>query len=242
MRGDLATFARSYAIRRNRAAWLLGAGASAMSGIETAAGLTFQFKVELYCSAHGIAVQDFDASDPGVRARVEAYFDGRNGMPPKGHPDEYAAAFAAVYPSATVRADFINDRVAAARPNFGHYTLAALMAVDLVRVVFTTNFDDLPEQAARALLDSSLVDPRRPVTVAELYSAPVALRALKNEALPLIAKLHGDFRADRLMNIASELREQDADMRAALVESCRRFGLVVVGYSGGDQSVMAVLC
>src|SRR6266508_121895 len=118
VRGDLATFARSYAIRRNRAAWLLGAGASAMSGIETAAGLTFQFKVELYCSAHGIAVQDFDASDPGVRARVEAYFDGRNGMPPKGHPDEYAVAFASVYPSAADRADFIADQVRAARPNF----------------------------------------------------------------------------------------------------------------------------
>src|SRR6266545_264501 len=100
VRGDLATFARSYAIRRNRAAWLLGAGASAMSGIPTAAVLTFQFKVELYCSAHGIAVQELDSSDPGVRARVEAYFDGRNGMPPKGHPDEYAVAFAAMYPSA----------------------------------------------------------------------------------------------------------------------------------------------
>jgi len=83
VRGDLAVFARSYAIRRNRAAWLLGAGASAMSGIQTAAALTFQFKVELYCSAHGLAVQEFDSSDPAVRARVEAYFDGRNGMPPR---------------------------------------------------------------------------------------------------------------------------------------------------------------
>jgi len=197
--------------------------------------------VELYCSAQGIAVQELDSSDPRVRVRVEAYFDGRNGMPPKGHPDEYAVAFASVYPSAADRADFIADQVRAARPNFGHHTLAALMAVDLVRIVFTTNFDDLPEQAARALLDSHLVDPRRPVTVADLYSAPVALRALKNEAWPLIAKLHGDFRADRLMNIKSELQDQDADMRTALVESCRRFGLIVAGYSGRDQSVMAVL-
>jgi len=241
VRGDLATFARSYAIRRNRAAWLLGAGASAMSGIPTAAVLSFRFKVELYCSAHGIAVQELDSSDPGVRARVEAYFDGRNGMPPKGHPDEYAVAFAAMYPSAADRSDFIARLVAAARPNFGHHTLAALMAVDLVRVIFTTNFDDLPEQAVRTLLDSPLVDPRRPVTVADLYNAPVALRALQNESWPLIAKLHGDFRADRLMNIPGELREQDAHMRTALVESCRRFGLVVVGYSGRDESVMAVL-
>jgi SIR2-like domain len=212
-----------------------------MSNIPTAAALIFRFKVELYCSAHGIAVQEFDSSDPSVRALVEAHFDGRNGMPPKGHPDEYAVAFAAAYPSAAVRNDFIHEQVAAARPNFGHYTLAALMAVDLVRVVFSTNFDDLPEQAARALLDSPLVNPRRPVTVAELYSAPVALQALKNEAWPLIAKLHGDFRSERLMNIPSELREQDDDMRTALLESCRRFGLIVIGYSGRDRSVMTVL-
>jgi hypothetical protein len=212
-----------------------------MSDVKTAAALIFQFKVELYCSTHGIAVQEFDSSDPAVRTLVEGYFDGRNGMPPKGHPDEYAVAFEMAYPSASARADFIHKLVATARPNFGHWTLAALMAADLVRVVFSTNFDDLPEQAARALLDSALVDPRRPVTVADLYRAPVARQALKNEAWPLIAKLHGDFQAERLKNIRSELQEQDADMRAALLESCRRSGLIVAGYSGRDESVMAVL-
>lgn len=241
VRGDLDTLARSYAIRRTRAAWLLGAGASAMSKVRTAAALIFQFKVELYCSEHGIAVQEFDSSDPAIRALVEGYFDNRNGLPPKGHPDEYAVAFEMAYPSAAVRADFIHKEVATARPNFGHYTLAALMAVDLVRVVFSTNFDDLPEQAARALLDSRLVNPRRPVTVADLHRARVALQALQNEAWPLIAKLHGDFRSERLKNIPSELQEQDAEICAALVESCRRFGLIVAGYSGRDESVITVL-
>jgi hypothetical protein len=37
------------------------------------------------------------------------------------------------------------------------------------------------------------------------------------------------------------LREQESELKRALVESCRRFGLVVVGYSGRDHSVMEAL-
>jgi hypothetical protein len=53
--------------------------------------------------------------------------------------------------------------------------------------------------------------------------------------------VHGDFRSRRLKNTSDELRHQDVRLRQILVDSCRRFGLVVAGYSGRDDSVMGAL-
>ena len=57
----------------------------------------------------------------------------------------------------------------------------------------------------------------------------------------MLGKLHGDFRSRRLKNTSDELREQDAKLRQALVTACGRYGLVVAGYSGRDDSVMRAL-
>lgn len=54
-------------------------------------------------------------------------------------------------------------------------------------------------------------------------------------------KLHGDFRSRRLKNTADELREQDARLRELLVSASGRSGLIVVGYSGRDDSIMDAL-
>jgi hypothetical protein len=58
---------------------------------------------------------------------------------------------------------------------------------------------------------------------------------------PVEVKLHGDFRSRRLKNTSDELRHQDVRLRQLLVDSCRRHGLVVAGYSGRDVSVMDAL-
>ncbi|MFC6627904.1 SIR2 family protein [Sphingomonas yabuuchiae] len=58
---------------------------------------------------------------------------------------------------------------------------------------------------------------------------------------PIEVKLHGDFRSRRLKNTPDELRQQDAQLREVLVDSCRRSGLVVGGYSGRDASIMDAL-
>jgi hypothetical protein len=57
----------------------------------------------------------------------------------------------------------------------------------------------------------------------------------------LIAKLHGDYQSVNLKNTDAELKSQDAQMRSVLTGACQRFGLVVVGYSGRDGSVMEAL-
>src|ERR1035441_9515736 len=87
--GDLGTLARAIGVQGAHLAWLIGAGASAMSGIPTAGQLIVRFKHQLYCDAHGLDVQDVDPTDRRTRGLIEDYFDGANGLPACGDTDEY---------------------------------------------------------------------------------------------------------------------------------------------------------
>ncbi|WP_246694251.1 SIR2 family protein [Mesorhizobium sp. M2E.F.Ca.ET.209.01.1.1] len=115
------------------------------------------------------------------------------------------------------------------------------MAAGKVDCVFTTNFDPLIEESAlsaNAILQ--VADQNRP-TVAAIDSANRAMRCLNESDWPLVAKLHGDYQSIAIKNTGSELEEQDAQMRRVLVEAGKRFGMVIVGYSGRDASIMEAL-
>jgi hypothetical protein len=61
----------------------------------------------------------------------------------------------------------------------------------------------------------------------------IAIATLMRAKLTQIeVKIHGDFRSRQLKNTLDELRLQDEKLRQILVDSCRRFGLIVVEYSG----------
>jgi hypothetical protein len=77
--------------------------------------------------------------------------------------------------------------------------------------------------------------------VSSIDSSAVAIRALNDGSWPLLGKLHGDFQSVALKNTTEELKAQESALRAALIESCKRFGLIVAGYSGRDESVMKAL-
>ncbi|MDA8385159.1 MAG: SIR2 family protein [Actinomycetota bacterium] len=239
--GDVNQLARVVDVQGAQLAWFLGAGASAMSDIPTAGALILRFKQELYCAAHQLDVQDINPGDPRTRALIEGYFDGRNGLPPLGDPEEYSVAFETAYPSPDLRADLIADLCRGRGPNYGHYLLAALMAAGRLHVVFSTNFDDLVEAGAHSLFELAGVTPRPSLAVAGLGEPELASRALQKSSFPLVAKLHGDFRSVRLKNSVAELAVQDVEMRHVLRSALGRFGLVVAGYSGRDRSVMEVL-
>jgi len=67
------------------------------------------------------------------------------------------------------------------------------------------------------------------------------MRSLSESDWPLVAKLHGDYQSIAIKNTGLELEKQDEDMRHVLVEASKRFGMVFVGYSGRDASVMDAL-
>jgi hypothetical protein len=199
------------------------------------------FKAKIFCSHNNISRREIDAGDQVWVDRMDDFFRRTSVLPPDGDPNEYAAAFEMVYPQERHRRQYIEDAVRKGTPCYGHKVLGALMAARKVDCVFTTNFDPLIEDtvlAANALLQAA--EQTRP-TVAAIDSGERAMRCLKESGWPLVAKLHGDYQSVRIKNTGSELEKQDETMRHVLVEASQRFGMVFVGYSGRDQSVMEAL-
>jgi NAD-dependent SIR2 family protein deacetylase len=217
--------------------WLLGAGASAESGIPTAWDMIWEFKQQLYVSQKRISPKAVaDLSNPAVRNLLQSFVDSLERFPSVGSPEEYAALFEASYPNENDRRTYIAAKLSGAKPSYGHIALATLMKADRARIVWTTNFDPLVADACAKVYDGT----GYLTTVA--LDAPDLARDLFNGARwPAEIKLHGDFRSRRLKNTGDELRQQDARLRDLLVDACHRSGLIVVGYSGRDDSIMDTL-
>jgi|TARA_B100000378_G_scaffold227166_2_gene191397 hypothetical protein len=236
-----AQFATAFALRPNLVGWFLGAGASAASGIPTGYAMIRDFKAQIFCRETNLSRREIDTVDPMWIERIDAYFRQSAILPPDGDPTEYAAAFEAVYPEPRHRRQYIDDAISKGTPCFGHKVLASLIAAGMIDCVFTTNFDPLVEDAtvtANARLP--VADQVRP-TVAAIDSADRAMRCLNESDWPLVAKLHGDYQSIAIKNTGSELEAQDERMRHVLVEASKRYGMMFVGYSGRDASIMEAL-
>lgn len=199
------------------------------------------FKTEIFCRENNLVPREIDTGDPVWLERIDRFFRQTSILPPDGHPDEYAAAFEAVHPQPRHRRQYIADAVAKGTPCFGHRVLGSLVATRKVNCVFTTNFDPLVEEATAAANALLAVEEWSRPTVAGIDSSDRALRCLNESDWPLIAKLHGDYGSVAIKNTGEELQQQDKNMRHVLVEAGQRFGLVFVGYSGRDASVIEAL-
>jgi len=170
-----------------------------------------------------------------TQARIQSYCDSR-GWPEIGSAEEYSFYFEKAFPQEGDRRRYIDELTSTGAPTYGHVALAALMITGKVNAVWTTNFDRILEHAFAGMPEGGAR-----VDVATTDSAHLARQALTEGKRPLVAKLHGDFSSRHLKNTSGELREQDEELRGALVDACRTRGLAVIGYSGRDASVMATL-
>lgn len=229
-----------FCLRPTQYAWFLGAGASAAAGIPTGYAMITDFKKRIFCELSGAKLKEVDADDPLWIDRIEAFLASRSVLPPRNDPTEYAAAFEAIYATPDDRRNYIASAVEKGTPSYAHRVLASLVTTRKVPCVFTTNFDNLVETAA--MLTDQLVPAaeRANMTVAGIDNAARATLAL-GESRPLLAKIHGDYQSVHIKNTNEELRHQDVQMRLVLTGACARYGLVIVGYSGRDTSVMEAL-
>lgn len=217
--------------------WLLGAGASASAGVPTANDLIWEFKQQLYVSQKRVSPHTVsDLSNETIRTMIQAHIDGSGRFPQQGAPDEYSSLFEAAYPSEADRRTYIDAKIKGGKPSYGHYALATLMRAQLLRIVWTTNFDTLVADACAKVFDTTAV-----LSSIDLDAPAIAEDLIKEERWPIEIKLHGDFRSRKLKNIEDELRHQDSKLRKTLIDSCHSYGLVVAGYSGRDESIMSSL-
>ena len=216
-------------------AWFLGAGASRAAGLPTAADIIWDIKRRHYAREENRRVARHDLQNTAVKERIQSFFDSR-GFPALGAPDEYAAYFERVFGEDRerqrryLRAILSEDQ---ASLTVGNRVFGAMIAAGFTRVAFTTNFDTVVEKAVAEVGHQTL-------SPYHLEGARAANAALNNEEFPLYCKLHGDYRYDSLKNLPADLRTQNDDLSRCLVNAAGRFGFVVAGYSGRDDSVMRV--
>lgn len=215
--------------------WFLGAGASRMSGLPTATDIIWDLKRRYYCREENQDVSRQDMQLPAVTARIQAFMDSR-GFPPMWADDEYTTYFEKIFGTdrerqrGYLRGILAEDKV---RLTAGNRVMGALLASGLTRMVFTTNFDSVVERAVAEVSGRS-------ISAFHLEGSMAANQALANEEWPIYCKLHGDFRYDSVKNLSADLAQQDAVLAECMLTSAGRFGFIVAGYSGRDESVMSL--
>ncbi len=217
--------------------WLLGAGVSAAAGIQTAWDMIWRFKRELYVTQRKASRRLVeDLSSAAVCALLDTFVGESDTLPKPGTPEEYSALFEATYPQEQDRRTYIDHMIRGMKPTQGHLALAVLLRAAHSNIVWTTNFDHLLADACARIFETTAA-----LNSASLDGSVLAGEFISEQQWPIEIKLHGDFRSRRLKNTSEELRHQDAQFRRQLVDACRRFGLIVAGYSGRDESVMDAL-
>lgn len=218
-----------------RIMWFLGAGASRAAGLPTASDIIWDLKRRYCCLQENHDPQAHNVNNQVVRAKLQDYMDGR-GFPAYGSPEEYAFYFALMFgDDHAAQQGYIADQLSSDKItlNIGNRALAALLAADLSRIVFTVNFDEVVERAYAFVTGKNLA-------AFHLEGAYAALDALNAEQFPLYAKLHGDFRFRSIKNLPDDLAKNDAEIQRCLLAASSRYGMLVAGYSGRDSNVMEI--
>lgn len=195
----------------------IGAGASAQSGVKTAKDMIRDWQ-EHYWSSYG------SGSEKTAFLGSQPWFE---------KDDEYALLFEALYDQPSLRREYIETCLEHACPSWGYIYLVRLLEKGVFNTVFTTNFDDLLNESC--YLFSSNV---RPIVCAQDSS----IRSMRiTSKRPKIIKLHGDFLFDSIKNTLRELESLESNMRDKFRQYAGEFGMIFVGYSGRDRSIMDTL-
>jgi hypothetical protein len=109
------------------------------------------------------------------------------------------------------------------QPTAAHRAIARLVAKSHIKVILTTNFDRLMENALR---DECI----EPVVISNADAADGAAPLVHQRCV--VVKLHGDYLDDRIMNTEAELTAYDPRMDTYLDRVLDEFGIVVCGWSG----------
>jgi hypothetical protein len=230
----LDAFVRSVGVERATPhAIFLGAGASISSGVPSADQCLWKWKQSIFLTNNpGVERQFQELSLPSVRERIQRWLDDQGAFPAAGDLSEYSFYAEYCYPRPESRRRFFEEQGRGVRPHIGYRLLCLLAGAGLVKSVWTTNFDGLVARAA-ALAGMTAVE-------VGLDSVARVRRVPQAGELVCVA-LHGDYRYDALKNTSEEPRTQEATLSGELVHCLRDTPLIVLGYSGRDDSIMETL-
>lgn len=221
-----------------RFCFIIGSGASVSSGIPAGAALEYQWMEEMEKSSGMEEIRDlaktlgkhleYDfekieqdwerAKKSGISLSSEYYFD------------IYKLRF---FPNHRNGYHYLEKIMANKNPGFGYHPLA-LMLTDGTgsNLVITTNFDSLIEDALFLYTDE------KPLVINHELLAEYA--GDPNIKRPIIAKVHRGIFFDPL-NQPEETNELKGGWRDVLGPVFQSYTPIVIGYGGGDRSLMKLL-
>lgn len=126
-----------------------------------------------------------------------------------------------------------NDEQSDKQPSRAHRAIAELVRRGTVRVIVTTNFDRLMEQALEAAGVS-----------AQVIASPEAVKGMAPlaHARATLIKLHGDYRDLGSRNTPAELSEYPQEWTRLLDQVFDEYGLLISGWSAEwDSALVAAL-
>ena len=230
---DKSELTRIYCARPQNFSWFLGAGASSSAGLPTANAILWDLKRQYYCSQENQEILRHDIENDAIQTRIQTFMESR-GFPSQFDDNEYSTYFEKIFGNSKERQRAYLKKILSedhVSLSVGSRVIGALMLSEHIRTIFTTNFDSVLEKAYAELGCLSL-------SPFHLEGARSSIHALNNEEFPIYVKLHGDFRYENLKNLASDLQGQNQDLSQCLINASNRSGLIVVGYSGRDTSIM----
>jgi len=222
-----------FCARPKNFAWFLGAGASRTAGLPTANDVIWYMKRRFYCQEENQDISRQDIQNKAVKARIQDFMASK-GFPELWSENEYTTYFEKIFGDNSERQrKFLKSILSEDNVTLsvGNRVFGAMLAEGYCRVAFTTNFDSVVEKAVAEVSGQSL-------SAYHIEGSHVAIKALDNEEYPIYCKLHGDFRYDSLKNLPVDLATQNAALSKCLENAGNRFGFIVAGYSGRDESVM----
>jgi hypothetical protein len=224
--GDLIQFVKTRTSKVPNYTILLGAGASVTSGVRSAGELIDEWRRELYeryceqAPTHPYSVEA--AKSYFTREHANWYSSER----------EYSSLFERKFDLPRQRRMFVEREVEGRQPSLGYAYLIRLIEENYFNAVFTTNFDDLLNESFHQFSEN------RPLICAHDSSISSITVTSKR---PKIIKLHGDYLFDDIKSTVRETESLEDNTKAKLVEFAKDHGIIVVGYSGHDRSIMDVL-
>lgn len=180
--------------------FLLGAGASISSGVQSATDCIWEWKRNIFITQNpNLAKQYKSFKSETVRQSLQKWLDAEGAYPAENSAEEYSYFAKAAFPIEETRRKYFENICKGKEPYVGYKILCQLSKKGMVKSVFTTNFDGLVERAAHQTGITPI-----PVSLA---TADYIHRASSNTELLCVA-LHGDFKFGPLKNTSQELDTQ----------------------------------
>lgn len=213
-------------------ALLLGSGVSTAAGMPTGWGVVKDLVRRVAAAEHPGNSDELASaeSDP------EKWWSEHHGV-----ELEYSSLLQALAPTQATRQGLLSsyfepsdeDRAAGVKaPTKAHRAIAQLVKRGAVRVVLTTNFDRLMEQALEA-----------EGVAAQVITRPEAVKGMSPlaHAPATLIKLHGDYKDLTSLNTPEELSAYPMEWQGLIRQILDEYGLIVAGWSADWDTALVSL-